>query len=71
MKELRQIDGIQSVSKGRYFLSPGLAPTFQVKLIKLIIKASIKLVDFCLIDLELLILSYIFYYGQIYVVLNC
>ncbi|XP_041994498.1 uncharacterized protein LOC121744885 [Salvia splendens] len=30
MKELRQIDGIQSVSKGRYFLSPGLAPTFQV-----------------------------------------
>ncbi|XP_057804190.1 uncharacterized protein LOC131019617 isoform X2 [Salvia miltiorrhiza] len=30
MKELRQFDGIQSVSKGRYFLSPGLAPTFQV-----------------------------------------
>ncbi|XP_057764385.1 uncharacterized protein LOC130985422 isoform X2 [Salvia miltiorrhiza] len=30
MKELRQFDGIQSVSKGRYFVSPGLAPTFQV-----------------------------------------
>lgn len=30
MKELKDFDGIQSVSKGRYFLSPGLAPTFQV-----------------------------------------
>ncbi|GER38858.1 S1 RNA-binding domain-containing family protein [Striga asiatica] len=30
IKELQQFDGIQSVSKGRYFLSPGLAPTFQV-----------------------------------------
>lgn len=30
IKELEQFDGIQSVSKGRYFLSPGLAPTFQV-----------------------------------------
>lgn len=30
MKELKEFDGIQSVSKGRYFLSPGLAPTFQV-----------------------------------------
>ncbi|KAK9277385.1 hypothetical protein L1049_006928 [Liquidambar formosana] len=30
IKELQQIEGIQSVSKGRYFLSPGLAPTFQV-----------------------------------------
>ncbi|GAA0169152.1 hypothetical protein LIER_23697 [Lithospermum erythrorhizon] len=28
--ELQQFEGIQSVSKGRYFLSPGLAPTFQV-----------------------------------------
>jgi hypothetical protein len=30
IKELQQIKGIQSVSKGRFFLSPGLAPTFQV-----------------------------------------
>ncbi|KAK4389312.1 hypothetical protein Sango_2268200 [Sesamum angolense] len=29
IKELEEFDGIQSVSKGRYFLSPGLAPTFQ------------------------------------------
>ncbi|CAL1375381.1 unnamed protein product [Linum trigynum] len=30
IKELEQTEGIQSVTKGRYFLSPGLAPTFQV-----------------------------------------
>lgn len=30
IKELNQYKGIQSVSRGRYFLSPGLAPTFQV-----------------------------------------
>lgn len=30
IKELLQFEGIKSVSKGRYFLSPGLAPTFQV-----------------------------------------
>lgn len=30
IKELEQFEGISSVSKGRYFLSPGLAPTFQV-----------------------------------------
>ncbi|CAK7335499.1 unnamed protein product [Dovyalis caffra] len=30
IKELQRIEGIQSVSKGRFFLSPGLAPTFQV-----------------------------------------
>ncbi|XP_021651592.2 uncharacterized protein LOC110643512 isoform X2 [Hevea brasiliensis] len=30
IKELQQIEGIQSVTKGRFFLSPGLAPTFQV-----------------------------------------
>eukprot|EP00257_Ricinus_communis_P014333 XP_015571983.1 uncharacterized protein LOC8266439 [Ricinus communis] len=30
IKELQQTKGIQSVSKGRFFLSPGLAPTFQV-----------------------------------------
>ncbi|EOY24676.1 Nucleic acid-binding, OB-fold-like protein, putative isoform 1 [Theobroma cacao] len=30
IKELQQIEGVQSVSKGRFFLSPGLAPTFQV-----------------------------------------
>ncbi|KAM3271053.1 hypothetical protein P3S67_029256 [Capsicum chacoense] len=30
IKELQQFKGISSVSKGRYFLSPGLAPTFQV-----------------------------------------
>ncbi|XP_075483802.1 uncharacterized protein LOC142523956 [Primulina tabacum] len=30
IKELLQFEGIQSVSKGRYFLSPGFAPTFQV-----------------------------------------
>ncbi|KAM7531291.1 hypothetical protein LguiB_034701 [Lonicera macranthoides] len=30
IKELEQFEGIESVSKGRYCLSPGLAPTFQV-----------------------------------------
>ncbi|XP_022759954.1 uncharacterized protein LOC111306310 isoform X2 [Durio zibethinus] len=30
IKELQQIEGVQSVSKGQFFLSPGLAPTFQV-----------------------------------------
>lgn len=30
IKELQQIEGVQTVSKGRFFLSPGLAPTFQV-----------------------------------------
>ncbi|XP_019237200.1 PREDICTED: uncharacterized protein LOC109217416 [Nicotiana attenuata] len=30
IKELKKFEGISSVSKGRYFLSPGLAPTFQV-----------------------------------------
>ncbi|KAF2297778.1 hypothetical protein GH714_002741 [Hevea brasiliensis] len=30
IKELQQIEGIQSVTKGRFFLSLGLAPTFQV-----------------------------------------
>ncbi|XWS38388.1 hypothetical protein CRYUN_Cryun19dG0126800 [Craigia yunnanensis] len=30
IKELEQIEGVQSISKGRFFLSPGLAPTFQV-----------------------------------------
>ncbi|KAL5718585.1 hypothetical protein ACHQM5_011472 [Ranunculus cassubicifolius] len=30
VKELEGIEGVQSVSKGRFFLSPGLAPTFQV-----------------------------------------
>ncbi|KAA8522382.1 hypothetical protein F0562_013257 [Nyssa sinensis] len=30
VKELQRFEGIQSVSKGRFFLSPGLAPTFQV-----------------------------------------
>ncbi|KAK2655504.1 hypothetical protein Ddye_008556 [Dipteronia dyeriana] len=30
IKELQQIEGVESVSKGRFFLSPGLAPTFQV-----------------------------------------
>ncbi|GMJ00335.1 S1 domain-containing RBP [Hibiscus trionum] len=30
IKELEQTEGIRSVSKGRFFLSPGLAPTFQV-----------------------------------------
>ncbi|XP_057419445.1 uncharacterized protein LOC130713675 [Lotus japonicus] len=28
--ELQKIEGVQSVSKGRFFRSPGLAPTFQV-----------------------------------------
>lgn len=32
IKELQKIDGVQSVNKGRFFLSPGLAPTFQVRL---------------------------------------
>ncbi|XVF51523.1 hypothetical protein PTKIN_Ptkin04bG0191700 [Pterospermum kingtungense] len=31
IKELQQIEGVQSVSKGRFFLSPGLVPTFQVE----------------------------------------
>ncbi|OWM72016.1 uncharacterized protein LOC116188165 [Punica granatum] len=30
IKELEQIEGVQNVTKGRFFLSPGLAPTFQV-----------------------------------------
>lgn len=30
IKELEQIEGVRSVAKGRFFLSPGLAPTFQV-----------------------------------------
>ncbi|XP_027341372.1 uncharacterized protein LOC113854539 isoform X2 [Abrus precatorius] len=30
VKELQKIEGVQSVSKGRFFRSPGLAPTFQV-----------------------------------------
>ncbi|KAF8032992.1 hypothetical protein BT93_D1780 [Corymbia citriodora subsp. variegata] len=30
IKELQKIEGVQTVSKGRFFLSPGLAPTFQV-----------------------------------------
>lgn len=30
IKELQQFEGIQSVSKGRFSLSPGLAPTLQV-----------------------------------------
>ncbi|KAK9698620.1 hypothetical protein RND81_08G118200 [Saponaria officinalis] len=30
IKELQEVDGIQAVTKGRFFLSPGLAPTFQV-----------------------------------------
>ncbi|XP_058075890.1 uncharacterized protein LOC131224640 isoform X2 [Magnolia sinica] len=30
IKELGKIKGIERVSKGRFFLSPGLAPTFQV-----------------------------------------
>lgn len=30
IKELEQIEGIQSISKARFFLSPGLAPAFQV-----------------------------------------
>ncbi|XP_056174284.1 uncharacterized protein LOC115675526 isoform X1 [Syzygium oleosum] len=30
IKELQQIEGVHTVSKGRFFLSPGLAPTFQV-----------------------------------------
>ncbi|CAL5442453.1 unnamed protein product [Camellia sinensis] len=29
INELQQFEGIESVSKGRFFLSPGLAPTFQ------------------------------------------
>uniref|UniRef100_A0A7N1A9A1 S1 motif domain-containing protein n=1 Tax=Kalanchoe fedtschenkoi TaxID=63787 RepID=A0A7N1A9A1_KALFE len=32
IRELEQMEGVQSVSKGRYFLSPGLAPTFQGKI---------------------------------------
>lgn len=30
IKELEQFKGIQAVSRGRFFLSPGLAPSFQV-----------------------------------------
>ncbi|KAK4260559.1 hypothetical protein QN277_003656 [Acacia crassicarpa] len=30
IQELQQVDGIQSVTRGRFFRSPGLAPTFQV-----------------------------------------
>ncbi|WCJ26231.1 Nucleic acid-binding OB-fold-like protein [Euphorbia peplus] len=30
IEELQKIEGVQCVSKGRFFLSPGLAPTFQV-----------------------------------------
>ncbi|KAG7654079.1 S1 domain [Arabidopsis suecica] len=30
IKELEMVEGIQSVSKSRFFLSPGLAPTFQI-----------------------------------------
>ncbi|KAL8159053.1 hypothetical protein V2J09_000590 [Rumex salicifolius] len=30
IKELESVDGVQSVSKGRFFMSPALAPTFQV-----------------------------------------
>ncbi|KAJ1411834.1 S1 domain [Sesbania bispinosa] len=30
IKELQKIEGVQSVAKGRFFRSPGLAPTFQV-----------------------------------------
>ncbi|CAL9214735.1 unnamed protein product [Arabidopsis halleri] len=30
IKELEMVEGIQSVSKGLFFLSPGLTPTFQV-----------------------------------------
>ncbi|KAL7167494.1 hypothetical protein ACSBR2_038038 [Camellia fascicularis] len=30
INKLQQFEGIESVSKGRFFLSPGLAPTFQV-----------------------------------------
>lgn len=30
IKELQAIGGVQAVTKGRFFLSPGLAPTFQV-----------------------------------------
>lgn len=30
INELQKIEGIESVSKGRFFKSPGLAPTFQV-----------------------------------------
>lgn len=32
IKELQKIEGVQSVSKGRFFRSPGLAPTFQVRI---------------------------------------
>ncbi|XP_057525427.1 uncharacterized protein LOC130804829 [Amaranthus tricolor] len=30
VEELQAIDGVETVTKGRFFLSPGLAPTFQV-----------------------------------------
>ncbi|KAH9617069.1 hypothetical protein KSS87_011991 [Heliosperma pusillum] len=30
IKEIQGVAGVQAVSKGRFFLSPGLAPTFQV-----------------------------------------
>ena len=31
IEELQKIDGVIGVSKGRFFLSPGLTPTFQVR----------------------------------------
>ncbi|XP_058202519.1 uncharacterized protein LOC131316958 isoform X2 [Rhododendron vialii] len=36
IKELQQFEGIQSVSKGRFSLSPALAPTFQVYMASMI-----------------------------------
>lgn len=30
VKELQQYEGIENVKKGRFFVGPGLAPTFQV-----------------------------------------
>lgn len=33
IKEMEMVEGIQSVTKGRFFLSPGLAPTFQVHIL--------------------------------------
>ncbi|XP_059644973.1 uncharacterized protein LOC132286629 [Cornus florida] len=35
IEELQQFEGIQSVSKGHLFLSPGLAPTFQVYMVSM------------------------------------
>ena len=34
VEELQAIDGVETVTKGRFFLSPGLAPTFQVSSLK-------------------------------------